>query len=214
MAIFQKIAASSFAAVRRTLLRRMLMLTLHEGLLRDRDLDIERRERLYDEARDLIHSEWKLARDAMGRLEVDRVMADLKHRLAKNLDEDDLERASDPFGNEFAAANAEDIAAAAVDLHLPEERLRIKDLLSVFPQSRETKAQKLLEGLGILWRQNPAEKIVIFATYLGTVDLLENEIEQIYPGQGVVVLRGGDHGAKAAAERRFRQFARRMVPGF
>jgi SNF2 family DNA or RNA helicase len=214
MAIFQKIAASSFAAVRRTLLRRMLMLTLHEGLLRDRDLDIERRERLYDEARDLIHSEWKLARDAMGRLEVDRVMADLKHRLAKKLDEDDLERASDPFGNEFAAANAEDIAAAAADLHLPEERLRIKDLLSVFPQSRETKAQKLLEGLGILWRQNPAEKIVIFATYLGTVDLLENEIEQIYPGQGVVVLRGGDHGAKAAAERRFRQFARRMVPGF
>nr|WP_294509793.1 SNF2-related protein [uncultured Rhodopila sp.] len=205
MAIFQKIAASSFAAVRRTLLRRMLMLTLHEGLLRDRDLDIERRERLYDEARDLIHSEWKLARDAMGRLEVDQVMADLKHRLAKKLDEEDLERASDPFGNEFAAANAEDIAAAAVDLHLPEERLRIKDLLAVFPQSRETKAQKLLDGLGILWRQNPAEKIVIFATYLGTVDLLEHEIEQVYPGQGVVVLRGGDHGAKAAAERRFRQ---------
>jgi hypothetical protein len=30
MAIFQKIAASSFAAVRRTLKRRLLMLTLHE----------------------------------------------------------------------------------------------------------------------------------------------------------------------------------------
>ena len=29
-------------------------------------------------------------------------------------------------------------------------------------------------------------------------------IEQTYPGQGVVVLRGGDHGAKVAAERRFR----------
>ena len=50
-----------------------------------------------------------------------------------------------------------------------------------------------------------AEKIVIFATYLGTVDLLAREIEQVYPGQGVVVLRGGDHGAKVAAERRFRQ---------
>ena len=46
MAIFQKIAASSFAAVRRTLKRRLLMLTLHEALLRDKELDIEGRERL------------------------------------------------------------------------------------------------------------------------------------------------------------------------
>ena len=46
---------------------------------------------------------------------------------------------------------------------------------------------------------------MIFATYLGTVDLIEREIEAAYPGQGVAVLRGGDHGAKVAAERRFRQ---------
>jgi hypothetical protein len=58
--------------------------------------------------------------------------------------------------------------------------------------------------LGTLWRQNPNEKIVIFATYLGTVDMIAREIEQSFPGQGVVVLRGGDHGAKVAAERRFR----------
>ena len=58
MAIFQKIAASSFAAVRRTLKRRLLMLTLHEALLRDKDLDIEGRERLMEEARELIHEEF------------------------------------------------------------------------------------------------------------------------------------------------------------
>lgn len=204
MAIFQKIAASSFAAVRRTLKRRMLMLTLHEALLRDRELDIEGRERLYDAARELIHAEWGLCRDTMGRSEVDRVMADLKYRLAKKLDEEALEMASDPYGNEYASLHMEDAASGAVNLHLPEERLRIADLLSVFPEQRETKAQKLLDGLGTLWRQNPHEKIVIFATYLGTVDLLSREIEQVYPGQGVVVLRGGDHGAKIAAERRFK----------
>jgi hypothetical protein len=82
------------------------------------------------------------------------------------------------------------------------ERLRIGDLLTVFPQQRETKAQKLLDGLGYLWRQNTSEKIVIFATYLGTVDLIAREIDQAYPGQGVVVLRGGDHGAKLAIEGR------------
>lgn len=204
MAIFQKIAASSFAAVRRTLKRRLLMLTLKEALLRDRELDIEGRERLYDEARELIHFEWNLGRDPIGRSEVDRVMADLRYRLARKLDDDALEMASDPYSNEVAASHVEDIASSVVDLHLPEERLRIGELLDAFPQPRETKVQKLLDGLGTLWRQNPGEKVVIFATYLGTVDLIAREIEQVYPGQGVVVLRGGDHGAKTAAERRFR----------
>ena len=38
---------------------------------------------------------------------------------------------------------------------------------------------------------------MIFATYLGSVEMLGEEIEQAYPGQGVVVLKGGDHGSKA-----------------
>ena len=204
MAIFQKIAASSFAAVRRTMKRRLLMLTLHEALLRDKELDIEGRERLTDEARALIHEEFGLPQDSIGRSGVDRVLADLKYRLVKKLDEEALEMASDPYGSEYSATHAEEAASAVVELHLPEERLRIGDLLKVFPQQRETKAQKLLDGLGYLWRQNASEKIVIFATYLGTVDLIAREIEQAYPGQGVVVLRGGDHGAKLAAERKFR----------
>jgi len=204
MAIFQKIAASSFAAVRRTLKRRMLMLTVHEALLRDRDLDIEGREQLMNEARELIHEEFAIARDAIGRSEVDRVLADLKYRLVRKLDQEALELASDPYGSEFSSAHAEEAAATTVELHLPEERLRINDLLRVFPSGRETKIQKLLDGLGTLWRQNPQEKVVIFATYLGTVDLIGREIEQAYPGQGVVVLRGGDHGAKTAAEKRFK----------
>jgi hypothetical protein len=205
MAIFQKIAASSFAAVRRTLKRRLLMLTLHEAHLRDRDMDIEGRERLLDEARELLHAEFHLAYDPIGKSEVDRIIADLKYRLVRKLDEEALEMASDPYASEFSAIHAEEAASAAVDLHLPEERLRIDDLLQAFPPQRETKAQKLLDGLGTLWRQNPLEKIVIFATYLGTVDLIAQEIERVFPGQGVVVLRGGDHGAKTAAERKFRQ---------
>ncbi len=90
-------------------------------------------------------------------------------------------------------------------LALPEERLRIRALLEASPEARETKVDKLLSALGALWRQNASERVVIFATYLGTVDLLGREIEAAYPGQGVAVLRGGDHGAKLAAERKFRQ---------
>ncbi len=205
MTIFQKIAASSFAAVRRTLKRRLLMLTLHEALLRDQELDIEGRERLTSAARELIHEEFGLPQDSVGRSEVDRVLADLKYRLVKKLDEEALKMASDPYGGEYSATHAEEAVAAVAQLHLPEERLRIGDLLKVFPQQRETKAQKLLDGLGTLWRHNPNEKIVVFATYLGTVDVIARAIDQTFPGQGVVVLRGGDHGAKVAAERRFRQ---------
>jgi SNF2 family DNA or RNA helicase len=205
MVIFQKIAASSFAAVRRTLKRRLLMLTLHEALLRDKELDIDGRERLIDEARELIHQEFNLAYDNMGCIEVDRVVADLKYRLIKKLDEEALEFASDPYGSEYSATHAEEAASAVVNLHLPEERLRIADLLNAFPLQRESKIQKLLDGIGALWEQNTNEKIVIFATYLGTVNLIEREINNAFPSQGVVVLRGGDHGAKVAAERKFRQ---------
>jgi len=204
MAIFQKIAASSFAAVRRTLKRRMLMLTLHEAHLRDRELDIETRERLYDEAREIIHAEWKLPKDIMGRSETDRIISDLKYKLLKKLDEEALEMASDNDSHEFSASIIEDSVSDVVDLHLPEERLRIADLLAQFPRERETKVQKLLDGIGALWRQNSQEKIVIFATYLGTVDLISREIEEQYPGQGVAILKGGDHGAKSAAEKRFK----------
>ena len=77
--------------------------------------------------------------DSIGRSEVDRMLADLKYRLVKKLDEEALELASDPYGSEYSAAHAEEAASAVVDLHLPEERLRIGDLLKVFPQQRETK---------------------------------------------------------------------------
>lgn len=206
MTVFQKIAASSFAAVRRTLRRRMLALTIHEAVLRDRALDIEGRETLYAEARALIHEEYGLAKDAVGRGQADQVLADLKLRLVRKLDEEEaLEAAADPYGGEGAAQSAEDLASIAVAVHLPEERLRIAEMLATFPQERETKIVKLLAGLGVLWRQNSKEKVVIFATYLGTVEQIARDIEAAYPGQGVAVLRGGDHGAKLAAERRFRQ---------
>ena len=205
MAIFQKIAASSFAAVGGTLKRRLLMLVVHEAHLCDRDLDIEGRERLLEEARTLIHEQYAISHDVMGRSEVERILADLKYRLLKKLDEEALEQASDSEADEMFALGAEESAADSVQCHLPEERLRIREVLDAFPQYRETKVQKLLDALEKIWHDNPDEKIVIFVTYLGTVDLVAREIEQAFPQQGVVVLRGGDHGAKIAAERKFRQ---------
>ncbi|MEM6504459.1 MAG: SNF2-related protein [Planctomycetota bacterium] len=204
MTIFQKIAASSFAAVRSTLRRRQLMLTIHEAILKDEALDIDGHMQLMNEARRIIHEDQHLPDDTVGRGEVDRVLADAKLRLIRKLDEERLESVASSFSGETASEDGEDMAAAAVSLSLPEERLRIADLLASFPASQETKLSKLLRGLGTVWSVNPDEKVVIFATYLATVDLLAREIESAYPGQGVVVLRGGDHGMKLAAEKRFR----------
>jgi len=205
MTIFQKIAASSFAAVNRTLRRRLLALTVQEGLMHDGNLDIESRNQAFDEARDLIRSEYVFDQGRMEALEIDRILNDLKRRLLKKMDEDELALASNEFSDELETAAAEDAAMNAVAYALPEERFRIKSLLQLFPQIRETKVEKLLAALGTLWQQNPKERVVIFATYLGTVEMLCEQIEQAYPGQGVVVLKGGDHGSKLAAERRFKQ---------
>ncbi len=205
MTIFQKIAASSFAAVRSTLRRRLLMLTIHEAILLDDALDIDGYHRLMDEARIQIHEQTKLPEDPIGRGEVDRLLVDMKLRLMKKLDEDSLATAAASETSELLRAQGEEIVCMAVEMALPEERLRIEDLLSVFPQSRETKIDKLLRGLGALWNQDANERVVIFATYLATVDLLKREIETAYPGQGVVVLRGGDHGAKVASEKKFKR---------
>jgi len=204
MTIFQKIAASSFAAVRRTLRRRLLMLTIHEAILKDEALEIDAREDLYEKARILIHEEFNISNDHIGCGETDRILADIRIKLLRKLSDEELFLASDSNAGEQTAIMGEDMAVMPVGLALPEERLRISDLLQEFPEHRETKMEKLLRGLGTLWHENPREKVVIFATYLGTVELIGREIDTAYPGQGVVVLKGGDHGSKLAAERRFK----------
>ena len=116
MTIFQKIAASSFAAVRSTLRRRQLMLTIHEAILKDQALDIDGHLELLGQARRIIHAESNIADDAVGRGEVDRVLADLKYRLIKKLDDDELAAAASSESAEEVTAGGEELAAAAVSL--------------------------------------------------------------------------------------------------
>lgn len=138
-------------------------------------------------------------------LEVDRILSDAKLKVLKKLDEDELALASDEYSDEVETAAAEEMAMNVIAVALPEERLRIKELLQFFPESQETKVDKLIGALGVLWEQNLEERVVIFATYLGTVEMLSERIDAAYPDQGIVVLKGGDHGSKVAAEKRFKQ---------
>lgn len=205
MTIFQKIAASSFAAVHRTLRRRLIALTVQEGLMHDSKLNIDERDSAFAEAKKLIIGEFHLPEDRLGHIEAERILTDLKRRIVKKMDDDDLAILSSEYSSETTTTASEDSAVIAVELALPEERLRIRELLKKFPQQTETKVQNLINALGTLWKQDSTERVVIFATYLGSVEMLGEEIDKAYPGQGVVVLKGGDHGSKLAAEKRFKQ---------
>ncbi len=206
MTIFQKIAASSFAAVQRTLRRRLIALTIQESLLHDTQLDIDRRNAALDEARAQIRELHGLGTGSLEDAQVDQWLADYRYRILKlqRDEEEALGAGADEYGSETGAAAAEDAAITSVAVALPEERRRIKELLATYPCRRETKVEKLLSALGVLWRQNPRERMVVFATYLGSVEMLGAEIEREFPGQGVTVLKGGDHSAKTAAENRFK----------
>jgi len=205
MTIFQKIAASSFAAVSRTLRRRLIALTVHEGIVFDTQHEVEKRNHAWQEARELIRAEFRLGTDQLGEAEADRILADIRRKLLKKLKDDELALASDAYTSEATIEAAEDTAVNAVELALPEERNMIRTVLAAFPQELETKVQKLMGAMQVLWQENPKEKMVVFATYLGSVEMLGACIDHYFPGKGVVVLRGGDHGSKAAAEKRFKE---------
>lgn len=101
-------------------------------------------------------------------------------------------------------ASLEEDSASSVLLGIPEERRRIRELLACFPRGVETKASELIHALGELWQANADEKVVVFATYLGSVEALRAALEEAFPGKGVEILKGGDHGGKLAAEKRFK----------
>ena len=66
MTIFQKIAASSFAAVGATLRRRLLSLTIHEAIVCDQNLDVDGRDRALLTRGSSVHEMFALSTDALG----------------------------------------------------------------------------------------------------------------------------------------------------
>lgn len=202
MTIFQKIAASSFAAVSATLRRRLLSLTVHESIVCDENLDVDGRQRALEEAKNYIRVMYDLNDDSIGSAEADRILADAKIKLLRKLGQK-VEDTSN--SSESEAANEEESAAMLVSMALPEERQRIKALLELIPAGEESKTRELISALGELWRVHPNEKIVVFTTYLGSLAALKKAIDHHFPEAGVDILKGGDHGAKVAAEKRFRK---------
>jgi SNF2 family DNA or RNA helicase len=207
MTVFQKIAASSFAAIRSTLWRRLLMLTIQEAIERDELLDVDGRNQVLEEARRIIHEIYALPYDSVSNAETDRILADAKVKLLKKSGKAQqfVTTAESCSDFEFGAEVSEESASLLVSIALPQERVRILELLKLFPNGIESKTAMLVHALQLIWQQNPEEKVVVFATYLGTVEAIRKQLEKVFPGKGIDVLKGGDHGAKTAAQKRFRR---------
>ncbi|MGB8345993.1 MAG: SNF2-related protein, partial [Ktedonobacteraceae bacterium] len=204
MTIFQKLAASSFAAVRITLERRLLMLTLHEAMVCEKSLDVDGRDRALAEARMLLRQMYGLSDSYIDQAQVEHLLAEARLQLLKRFKQREEDELYSGWEGESKADNEEAAAELLVSLALPEERRRIRELLAQFPGGEESKAREVVRGLRAIWEVNPREKVVIFTTYLGSIAMLQRAITTTFPQVGVEILKGGDHGAKLAAERRFR----------
>ena len=146
MTIFQKIAASSFAAIYSTLRRRLLMLSIQEAIVRDEMLDVDGRNQVVNESRQIIHEMYSIAYDPTGNAQVDQILADSKYLLLKKRNEalSFVAAAESYSDSEYTAGAGEESATMLVSIALPEERQRITDLLSQFPEGVESKQTCLL----------------------------------------------------------------------
>ena len=48
----------------------------------------------------------------------------------------------------------------------------------------------LSSALQQIWQHNPDEKIVIFATYLGTVEAIKRQLDAVFPVRVLMLLKG------------------------
>ena len=206
MTIFQKIAASSFAAIRSTLERRRLMLTIQEIIEQDELRNVYERNNAIATAKGYIKSLNHLPDNIVGDAESEQILAKMRLQLLKKKQEqDDIIEQGSGNDDEIAAARSEESVVFLATAALPEERKRIDHLLEKYPDRIESKGAVLLNALRQIWDASPGEKIVIFATYLGTVDAIKDILARYYPGKCVEVLKGGDHGAKTSAQKRFKR---------
>ena len=118
MTIFQKIAASSFAAVRATLRRRLLMLTVEEAIERDELLDVYGRDRAIEDARDFIREIHSLPDDIYGKAQAEQLLADAKVQLLKKRKEIAafVQTAESYDDTEIAAVTGEDTVASLISV--------------------------------------------------------------------------------------------------
>lgn len=222
MSVFQKIASSSFWALNYTIKRRLVVLLAYELLkapyrpLSDLNVDDDEftrkeLERIWKEELDPLKQEaeqyikeiYHLSDNTFGDAESDYLFGKIYRRLrAEDEDDPELNTFFDAIPDKgFDLLSDED----PLDELEENEKERLKCLLEDIPDFTESKLIALENALHQIWDASPKEQIIIFATYLGSVELIENMLKTVFPDKGVVVLKGGDHDAKINVQNEFKR---------
>ena len=138
MTIFQKISASSFAAVRRTLQNRSIALAILEAVLAEEERDFEKQNHAIDEARKLIRERDNLGDSTLHNAIIDKYINEVKLKHLKKKSEEIPTTALD---DEVTAASFESTIGSYATVGIPGERAMIQELLRYYPVSTETKVK-------------------------------------------------------------------------
>jgi len=77
----------------------------------------------------------------MGHLEAEHILTDIKRRILKKMTDEELELASSQYSSEVVTTYSEDAVVTSVELALPEERQRIRELLENFPGKQRPRSR-------------------------------------------------------------------------
>ncbi|HEX9782055.1 MAG TPA: SNF2-related protein [Opitutaceae bacterium] len=204
MTAFQKMMSSSPRAIRQVLRRRLIVLLVRQQI----DLERQRKAqptpdladrvlRLQDEMRALAKEIYALASSPATDAQADTCIAQVRERTLKKLieaeDETNWSLDSDEEGDEGIYGDAE----------IPDETVKVRELLRLVPDGVDRKFEKLETIIGKLRHENPSERFVIFTQYRETLEFLKTELGRIVGPELVVSIKGGPLDDKIAAAEKF-----------
>ncbi len=204
MTAFQKMMSSSPRAIKQALRRRLLVLLVREQIEVERkrrtNFDAElatQYVRLQDEmrvlAREILLTNGTVINDA----DADACIAQIRQRVVRKLA--DLEENTDWSLD----ADEEGDEGVYGDAEIPDESVRVRELVGLVPEGTDRKFDRLLAVVAHLRQMNEGERFIIFTQYRETLEFLRIELAKIYGADKIAAIKGGPLEDKIEAAERF-----------
>ena len=204
MTAFQKMMSSSPRAIKQALRRRLLVLLVREQIEVERkrrtNFDAElatQYVRLQDEMRVLAREILLTSGTVINDADADAYIAQIRQRVVRKLadleENTDWSLDADEEGDEGVYADAE----------IPDESVRVRELIGLVPEGTDRKFDRLLAVVAHLRQMNEGERFIIFTQYRETLEFLRIELAKIYGADKIAAIKGGPLEDKLEAAERF-----------
>jgi superfamily II DNA or RNA helicase len=204
MTAFQKMMSSSPRAIRQALRRRLLVLLVREqiALERKRKTDFDpalpaQIVRIQDEMRILSREILTTVQTAINDADADAYIAQVRQRIVRKLTEAEESTEwsldADEEGDEGVYGDAE----------IPDETVRVRELVRLVPEGTDRKFDRLLAVVSQLRAAKESERFIIFTQYRETLVFLRLELARIFGEDRIATIKGGPLEDKIEAAERF-----------